>query len=773
MATDREEINKIQKKLSMLKFTREETARILEKNTARSLERHLRGFDQQIDDVHALVMTVQELKIEADEDPTEVREWSQEIEGELAEFEDLAEELQTKMRALQREEQQIITREEDELKEEARKREFEEVLKLEEAKLDVKRRFEKEIGELRGRSMKEQQGRVKLPKLVISKFEGTHIDWQRFWSQFETEIDNSDVAQVTKFSYLKESLLPKVRLTIDGLPLTTEGYERAKQILRARYGKPSEVANAHIQKIISLCTIHGTQPGKIIEFFEKLVTSVQTLETMGRLREVNGYARTTLDKLPGIRADLVRTDDDWQEWEFPQFLEALRKWCERNPIQSEERVKQYGQQRRDRVLQTNERPGRPRGCCVYCDALGHKSAECESVKVVAERKKLLSARKLCFNCTGSKHRAAECRSKFKCQRCDGKHHTSICDQEKQQIMIANHEGKTGGTVTYPVVVVKVNGIKCCALLDTGAGSSYASATLLDRIGEKPIRKENRRIDMMMQSVTQKIEVYNVSITSLDEHFSLQASVSKVSKDVLLSLPNPNYERATPRFTHLKGITMDDKDHKSILPVHLILGANEYSKIKTENKPRIGKPGEPIAELTHFGWTIMSPGSESRLDNVYLTRSSSADYEQLCSLDVLGLADKPAGDQQPVYEEFKEQLICNPDGWYETGLLWKNNHAALHNNKSGSLGRLSSLVRRLQREPALLQQYDGIIQDQLEQGIVERVTKEPTGKEFYIPHKPVIREAAESTKVRIVYDASAKGSEKSPSLNDCLEPGQPL
>eukprot|EP00794_Sanderia_malayensis_P005856 gene5856-biopygen4856 len=150
-----------------------------------------------------------------------------------------------------------------------------------------------------------------------------------------------------------------------------------------------------------------------------------------------------------------------------------------------------------------------------------------------------------------------------------------------------------------------------------------------------------------------------------------------------------------------------------------------------------------------------------------------DYEQLCSLDVLGLKDSPIGDQQPVYEEFKEQLIRNPAGWYETGLLWKSNHDALHNNKGGSLGRLSNLVRRLQREPALLERYDEIIQDQLQQGIVERVTEESAGKEFYIPHKPVVRENAESTKVRIVFDASAKGTEKSPSLNDCLEPGQPL
>ena len=49
-----------------------------------------------------------------------------------------------------------------------------------------------------------------------------------------------------------------------------------------------------------------------------------------------------------------------------------------------------------------------------------------------------------------------------------------------------------------------------------------------------------------------------------------------------------------------------------------------------------------------------------------------------------------------------------------------------------------------------------------------MTSEPVGREFYIPHKPVIRESAESTKLRIVYDASAKANEKSPSLNDCLE-----
>ena len=43
----------------------------------------------------------------------------------------------------------------------------------------------------------------------------------------------------------------------------------------------------------------------------------------------------------------------------------------------------------------------------------------------------------------------------------------------------------------------------------------------------------------------------------------------------------------------------------------------------------------------------------------------------------------------------------------------------------------------------------------------------------MPQKAVVREAAETTKVRIVYDASAKSSSKNVSLNECLETGPPL
>ena len=220
--------------------------------------------------------------------------------------------------------------------------------------------------------------------------------------------------------------------------------------------------------------------------------------------------------------------------------------------------------------------------------------------------------------------------------------------------------------------------------------------------------------------------------------------------------------------------MVDNDSKPDLPISMILGASDYSKIKTDTKPKLGQPGEPVGELTMLGWTIIAAGEEEDLSSVYFAKSSAANYDQLCSLDVLGLQDQSNGSQQLVYQDFKDQLRRSNEGWYETGLLWKpSGDAPLPTNESNSLGRLSNLLRKLKRDPEVLDQYSEIIQEQLREGVVEKVTEKAQGREYYIPHKPVIRKTAESTKMRIVYDASAKVSDGSCSLNDCLETGPPL
>ena len=65
------------------------------------------------------------------------------------------------------------------------------------------------------------------------------------------------------------------------------------------------------------------------------------------------------------------------------------------------------------------------------------------------------------------------------------------------------------------------------------------------------------------------------------------------------------------YDYLKGIKMNERDTKPELPIHVILGASDYVKIKMWKCPRVGKINEPIAEQTKIGW-VMSPGRESDL-----------------------------------------------------------------------------------------------------------------------------------------------------------------
>ena len=555
---------KIEGKLKMLKFTVEDTEKILETKDVKAIERHGSALESIIDKTHQLKLQAQELRIENNEDLAGIRSWSENLEAQIDKFEGTLKQVEYVAA-------NIRSAEEEKREEEKRKRIMNEEIELEKAKFQARAKLEKSLKTSLGDSENSSSIGAKLPKLEISKFQGTFLDWTRFWSQFETEIDKAKLTQVAKFSYLKELLVPSVRASIDGLPFTSEGYERAKHVLKTKYGKSSEVANTHMQCIIGLSTIHGVDTAKIHVFHEKLTSHIQVLETMGKVKEIGGFVRATLDKLPDIRADLVRLDDDWQEWGFPELIESLRKWCDRNPIPSRDQItstpdsdhthrdpsirsppnrglpicdswSQHPSYRHSRnrhppkknpPYQTKDKSAKVARVCVFCNG-DHRSAECGKFPSISQRRRILSDKKLCFNCTGTRHQAQDCHSKNSCQRCGSRHHTSICDRwaSNNQMMLVT--GDHEGSIIYPEVVVVVDGIKCRALLDTGAGGSYISAALVERLNKRPTHVEHKQIEMMLCSTIQKVRSYTVTVASVDGKFEMSTRVNKVDKGALLT-----------------------------------------------------------------------------------------------------------------------------------------------------------------------------------------------------------------------------------------------
>ena len=85
-----------------------------------------------------------------------------------------------------------------------------------------------------------------------------------------------------------------------------------------------------------------------------------------------------------------------------------------------------------------------------------------------------------------------------------------------------------------------------------------------------------------------------------------------------------------------------------------------------------------------------------------------------------------------------------------------------------------MERKLSRDKKLKGEYGGIIEEQIRAGVIEEAPQIPSGERvFYMPHKPIVKQSAVTTKVRMVFDASAKPQPLTYSINDCMFTGPPL
>ena len=73
--------------------------------------------------------------------------------------------------------------------------------------------------------------------------------------------------------------------------------------------------------------------------------------------------------------------------------------------------------------------------------------------------------------------------------------------------------------------------------------------------------------------------HHLKIESLDRHYEMEVRMMKVDKAELLSVENPHYRKLINDHPHLKGVSVTERDTKSQLPVHMVLGSGEYARIK--------------------------------------------------------------------------------------------------------------------------------------------------------------------------------------------------
>ena len=213
---------KLQTKLTQLEIHAKRMEQMLCSGSVEAIERHEGALRSAMSEADKLELTLEALKLEPKEDPGDIRRWNSEIDLQLMKAD---EEVGKLCKWLEDRRHQETTKREYQLK-------FK--MKLHEQKMKLHTSLSTQGSYEGGRSPKQTQ--AKLPKIKIKRFKGSYLDCSRFT---ET-IDKVEIAPINKFTYLGGLLGPKVKTTLEALPFTAEGYNRAKSLLLSNYGKESE-----------------------------------------------------------------------------------------------------------------------------------------------------------------------------------------------------------------------------------------------------------------------------------------------------------------------------------------------------------------------------------------------------------------------------------------------------------------------------------------------------------------------------------------------------
>ena len=190
----------------------------------------------------------------------------------------------------------------------------------------------------------------------------------------------------------------------------------------------------------------------------------------------------------------------------------------------------------------------------------------------------------------------------------------------------------------------------------------------------------------------------------------------------------------------------------------------------------GCTSDSFNEMTEPSLLILTYGSEIRKETNLFTEADKSlplkpNLEDFWRLESIGIQDySEESCDKEVLHTFKDTLRYE-NGRYKVTWPWKREKSDLPDNYTLALGRLKSLINRMKANPNIIKQYNEIIEEQLKRGIIEKVSYETNNVvKHYIPHHPVINPTKTTTKMRIVYDASAKTKHGKKSLNECLYRG---
>ncbi|XP_011687096.1 PREDICTED: uncharacterized protein LOC105449538 [Wasmannia auropunctata] len=307
-------------------------------------------------------------------------------------------------------------------------------------------------------------------------------------------------------------------------------------------------------------------------------------------------------------------------------------------------------------------------------------------------------------------------------------------------------------------------VKCRALLDTCATANFISESIVKRLdvhvtahslpigGINSISTESR--GMVRITIQSAIDGFSKELTCLTIPAIADLIPSEVFPRNSIKLP-PNIRLADPEF-HLPR------------SVDLLIGSGATLSLFAVGQINLSREGYDLyLQKTRLGWVVAGNTSSQNPSKNGTCHLANLEDLLLRFWTVEEVAmNKPESEENTECEtHFIKTVTRDVTGRYTVRLPFRNTEKRLGESRALAFKRLASLERRLNANSTLKNEYTRSVEEYLSLGHMSRID-DPGDDGYYMPHHAVIKESSNTTKVRIVFDASAR-SNTGVSLNEML------
>ncbi|XP_057372196.1 uncharacterized protein LOC130693087 [Daphnia carinata] len=635
--------------------------------------------------------------------------------------------------------------------------------------------------------------RAALPLPIFSGEITAWKGWRTIWATYDLD---PRLSEVEKFQYLRLSLKGKAAELVAHLPFDDNQYRAAMERLESRFGDPEKLKTHYINELRLLV---ATRLGEsaTTEQLQSLLDGLNNakLALISLKIDMESYGAY-------ISGDVLKT--------LPRSLTSrwLReKWSDREEPSLDMILKELSleirlREREETTARRPEPPALPRGetqdrstrtSCFFCQQ-NHTHHRC-TMNTPQARRDMCERDNRCFKCLGRSHRTEHCMARVPCRNCNSLDHSPALCLVRQRpannpFRNQSPQRSTGRTVTIdtninmaqtstslPTFTAYIKGregdnIPVLGLIDSGSQRTFIKRGIsrrADRTNEETeeIRINTFGLTQARMEITTSCDIWLVSQTG--DELKLRATEMEFLAKATPRIPSTVAQLVSQRRERLADNRENLDDSKKEFDI--IIGCDHYWRILTHET--LQGSDESVACASKLGWIIFGAPSEaihvSTLTAPTNSSRSVIDFKEFWSLEHMGVTAQEA-DEPGFLEAYQRSIKRDEDGRCEILFPFKDNRKTMETNKGVALARLNCLLHRMKGDDR--RAYHEIFQQYIERGYIEEVDGTYTGICTYLPHRPVIKQEATSTKIRPVFDGSAHLQGR-PSLNDLLETGPNL